>query len=266
MSNYLAYWKRGWWALGLIISINIILGVVYASLAFLLQPLLANPFPVAVAIAWLGVGAPIAGHSGGVGLKKKEKILFLTVIHRISFATAVCLVAGYAATARAETSPTVQYLMREPATLWDLGIARMQIDLGFKSRDFVIAGKHASTLQVAYRSDANRLQITAVFQQPEFSELGPAKQACTQVIGDLRAFFLVDPSSGRPFAAQLDSNSGSSAATYFTHAYFDTGRETANFEKNIDALIAFQVVVMSRSGRALTCSAPLIGRTVTYDR
>jgi hypothetical protein len=61
MKNYLAYWKRGWWALGLIISINIILGVVYAGLAFLLRPLLANPFPVAVAVAWLIVGAPIAG-------------------------------------------------------------------------------------------------------------------------------------------------------------------------------------------------------------
>jgi hypothetical protein len=61
MNNYFAYWKRGWWALGLIISINIILGVGYAGLAFLLQPLLENPFPVAVAITWLVVGAPIAG-------------------------------------------------------------------------------------------------------------------------------------------------------------------------------------------------------------
>jgi hypothetical protein len=53
MNNYFAYWKRGWWALGLIISINIILGVGYAGLAFLLQPLLENPFPVAVAITWM---------------------------------------------------------------------------------------------------------------------------------------------------------------------------------------------------------------------
>ena len=61
MKNYLAYWKRGWWALALIISINIILAVAYGSLAFLLRPFLANPFPVAVVIAWLAVGAPIAG-------------------------------------------------------------------------------------------------------------------------------------------------------------------------------------------------------------
>jgi|RhiMetdeSRZDD1v2_1073273.scaffolds.fasta_scaffold55231_2 hypothetical protein len=61
MKNYFAYWKRGWWALGLLISINAVLGVVYAALAFLLKPLLGNPFPVAVAIAWLAVGAPIAG-------------------------------------------------------------------------------------------------------------------------------------------------------------------------------------------------------------
>jgi hypothetical protein len=61
MKSYLAYWKRGWWALALLISINIILGVVYASLAFVLRPLLANPFPIAVGIAWLAVGAPIAG-------------------------------------------------------------------------------------------------------------------------------------------------------------------------------------------------------------
>jgi hypothetical protein len=31
------------------------------GLAFLLKPLLGNPFPIAVAIAWLAVGAPIAG-------------------------------------------------------------------------------------------------------------------------------------------------------------------------------------------------------------
>jgi hypothetical protein len=61
MKNYFAYWKRGWWALGLIISINVIVGVGYAGLAFMLQPLLDNPFPVAVAIIWLVVGAPIAG-------------------------------------------------------------------------------------------------------------------------------------------------------------------------------------------------------------
>jgi hypothetical protein len=61
VKNYLAYWKRGWCALGLLITINVILGVTYAGLAFLLKPLLGNPFPVAVAIAWLAVGAPIAG-------------------------------------------------------------------------------------------------------------------------------------------------------------------------------------------------------------
>jgi hypothetical protein len=46
MKHYLAYWKRGWWALGLLISINVILGVVYAVIAFLLRPLLGNHFPL----------------------------------------------------------------------------------------------------------------------------------------------------------------------------------------------------------------------------
>jgi hypothetical protein len=61
VKTYFAYWKRGWWALGLIISLNIVVGAAYASFAFLLRPFLANPFPVGAAIAWLTVGAPIAG-------------------------------------------------------------------------------------------------------------------------------------------------------------------------------------------------------------
>lgn len=61
MKTYFAYWKRGWWALALIVSLNIIVGAAYASFAFLLRPFFENPFPVGVAVAWLTVGAPIAG-------------------------------------------------------------------------------------------------------------------------------------------------------------------------------------------------------------
>ncbi len=61
MEKYFAYWKLGWWVQLLIICLNGIRGATYSGLAFLLQPLLANLFPIAVAVAWLAVGAPIAG-------------------------------------------------------------------------------------------------------------------------------------------------------------------------------------------------------------
>jgi len=54
-------WRRGWWALLMLIVANVALGLGYASVAFLLRGLVEKPMPIAIAVVWLTVGAPFLG-------------------------------------------------------------------------------------------------------------------------------------------------------------------------------------------------------------
>lgn len=155
--------------------------------------------------------------------------------------------------------------MREPATLWDLGLSRLDLDLRLKSSDFAIDGAPPSGIRSEYKREANRLAINLIYNKPRFADLEKAKQACREVVASLRSFFLVDSTTGVPLL-RATTGGGSSLAGYFTHGYFDAGREPKDFENQLDGILVLNTVLMSTGGSALTCSAPLLGRTVTYDK
>ncbi len=61
INSYAAYWRRGWWALLLVLVANIGLGLCYAGLAMMLRAITDNPYPIAVALVWFTFGAPLLG-------------------------------------------------------------------------------------------------------------------------------------------------------------------------------------------------------------
>jgi hypothetical protein len=60
MENYLAYWKRGWWAWLMMLCTNIGLLILILPLAFIFSGN-KGAYLVASVVAWLAIGAPYLG-------------------------------------------------------------------------------------------------------------------------------------------------------------------------------------------------------------
>ena len=60
MENYLAYWKRGWWAWLMMLCTNIGLLILILPLAFIFEDN-RGAYLVAALVAWLAIGAPYLG-------------------------------------------------------------------------------------------------------------------------------------------------------------------------------------------------------------
>jgi ABC-type glycerol-3-phosphate transport system permease component len=60
MSNYWAYWRRGWWVWLMMLCMNIGFALVVLPLAFLFKEN-TSAYLGSVLIAWLAIGAPFFG-------------------------------------------------------------------------------------------------------------------------------------------------------------------------------------------------------------
>ena len=172
----------------------------------------------------------------------------------------LCLLA---AAAHGETATGVKWLMNEPATLWDLGLLRVE------SRIQGLLQARGDTnwgASVFYDQDSGRLTIEASHgvtrTSPPLTE-SQARNECRATIDGMRLQLMVDPSTGRPLRGEH-----SQLGAYFAHKgpsrQSDDGSvRPSETPGQLDAMARLRVTVYG-PGVSVECEAPLLGTDIIF--
>lgn len=148
---------------------------------------------------------------------------------------------------RAEPGPVGKWLMEKPASLWDLGMLRLE--------EFVFGWKGAHPLanysvRVSYDWDQNRIMIE-FFVEEEFK-----KEKCAYIISRTRH------SGGIDEDGKLSTTLNQSYyASFFSHMGYKTNEAPENYLRRLDKI--FRVKVLFKNG---SCEGKLLSNKVLYSK
>jgi len=146
----------------------------------------------------------------------------------------------------AEPSPTVQYLMDEPASLFDLGMKSLNYSLseGMKDVD-VFAG---------YSWEENRIEIT-VYDVEVPDTIPNEKARCAKLVEQVKRHLAV-VNGKTPMKI-------SGLGIYFSHTGYKNTKQPKNVATDLDAITTIRVHVSQ--AKDVTCESPLLSTKVMYS-
>ena len=182
----------------------------------------------------------------------------------VILAVVICLANGTAL--RAEPGRVVAWLMKEPISLFDLGMLQLNLDLKMEIlRDKKEGGN--SDINAEYKWDDNRIEIAVVlydYYNPYIKYTGDPKEVCKDIIGALRQHGQIDPDSGHYSEAIRNS----SYSDYFSHYGYVSKNAPDNYRGRLDKIIEFSVLVQPRleGGDVVfaRCTGPLLSNKVYF--
>ena len=163
-----------------------------------------------------------------------------------------------AAPLRAEPSPAVEYLMREPVTMLDWGLTRIEAYL-FRNRG-VLTGNNGNlfeadpSIQVVYAWEENRIQIflkmtlkTDVKKTPQ--RMAGLRQHAEFVVAYLRGGFTMHPYEA-----------------FFRHEGFRSKESPENLGQDLAAITDIHITICDHQENILSrCRAPLAGKAIVWS-
>ena len=179
----------------------------------------------------------------------------------MSFVLLLVIVSGFSGTATAEPSRSINWLMQEPVSLFDLGMLRLRIrhqNVWFPELRATAEARSYRPKKFAgtavYNWDENRISISAVF-------IGkPEKNACTAIVTKFRSIVL-GPAQ-EDYAKQL-------FASHFGHINYSTLRPE-DLDRNIVNITNLTVGLSDSEddiflpSKTVFCTARLSDGSVSY--
>ena len=170
-------------------------------------------------------------------------------------------------TARAEPGSVVDWLMNEPASLFDVGMLRLQratkrwinesVSEGPGFGEPYLAGAYFSAI---YDWDENRIYVSG-FIQEEFADTTRQKSACKATIRYMSAKAGIDSTTGRAFVP-LDSTLLSG---HFNHFYYDTASQPKDYRSRLDQVFVLRAFVGPQTKPTLNCRRDLLSNKVYFE-
>jgi len=144
----------------------------------------------------------------------------------------------------AGSSGAVKYLVDEPASMLDIGILRVEMQLESQMEIGAL---------LTPELDKNRFVITSIVRGADKS-VEAAKGLCRKVIGDIKDVFLVRAASS--FGYSLFAHS-------FAHRGYSRDTEPEGLLKAIDDMAVIEIISMHSDGR-VKCKSELIKEDIYF--
>lgn len=162
----------------------------------------------------------------------------------------------FSGTCKAEPDSTIQYLMDEPVSLFDLGIFKMrsELDSKFETKDRLVA--------VDYKWPENRIVITFLFPSVRFENEYEAKERCIEFVEGIRREFDVNPKSGDPPGPY----SAFRISRYFEHSGYSKKNRPNDLSDQLYELIKIKGSMHLKNNDAFSCQAPLAGTAIYFSK
>ena len=182
---------------------------------------------------------------------------------------AVVLWLGNVNATRADAGPVVNWLMSEPASLFDLGMLRLQTEATKWTRKSHIYNETMDAqygtypgYEVWYDWDENRIFVESYLLY-EINIIDDAKQACRIMLDAISQNASVDPETGEP-TRTISGSPVSEFARYFRHSDYATKNTPDNYMTRLDKIFMLRAVV-NPLGDSTTCFRPLLSNKVYFE-
>tara|TARA_R110002167_G_scaffold1696_8_gene8179 strand:+ start:1613 stop:2173 length:561 start_codon:yes stop_codon:yes gene_type:complete len=159
---------------------------------------------------------------------------------------------------KAAPTPNISYLMGEPATLFDIGLLRLDEEMK-KVRVKNISDLHFYT---TYDWKENRIKLKAITLGSEANNTDEAKDWCRSTINYARQMLLINFETGKPFYG-----GSSKLVELFSHVDFGRGNKPEGIGAELDGITIISASFSAKSGntRSVNCEAPLLGNKVFFQ-
>ena len=181
-------------------------------------------------------------------------------MNRLSRLVVIACLGLTAGRLNAEPTPTVQYLMREPLSMFDFGIYRLQRKL---DRD-TAGSKFIGRVMVDYEWDRNRIVISV--SSPSGSgpnRLEETKNICTKAIQVIRQSFRLHAATAKPV---LNLRPHSALVESFLHFGYKPNQEPEDLGKQLDIITLIEVTSLMRDDEgntsALYCTSAISSKEI----
>ena len=134
----------------------------------------------------------------------------------------------------AEPTPAIEYLMREPVTLFDLGMLKLDQALV----DLNVQGVGRMSTIIAYDWDKNRIKIGAATLFNKGRTTQAAKKGCTEALEKVKSRLGINPSTGKPLLPNLLL-----VSDFFSHSGFGKRGEPKNLARELHSIVELTAVV-----------------------
>ena len=161
----------------------------------------------------------------------------------------------------AEPSETIKYLMNEPATLFDLGLYRINQELSERPIPFTIdKAPPATRIYAEYNWDLNRIEINIRYLYGTKKIPNNIKELALFHIDNLKVYLGIDTRTGRPFGKQ------SRLKEYFIHLNFENKNRPKYLGEKLDQITTFIIEVISpEPKRELIGRSPLLDKNIYWS-
>ncbi|MEE9117701.1 MAG: hypothetical protein V3U02_03765 [Calditrichia bacterium] len=146
----------------------------------------------------------------------------------------------------AEPTPTVSYLMNEPASMLDLGLMRLERLMNEMNLDLSVDNNIPSDMSASYDLDSNKIVIIITYNTYIKHDKNPPKDIKKSVTSMVNNFKLIFASIG-PF---------------FKHTGYTIKNEPENLLEEIDKITEIKVVFW---GTSIQCISPLKGNEIFWS-
>src|SRR3972149_9288044 len=154
----------------------------------------------------------------------------------------------------AEPTPSMSYLMNEPASLFDLGMFKLNKHLKDGWSDDV------TVPQAVYDFHEDRILI-GFMPFKEIFKIDKGKEYCRDIIGRIKILLLVDFRTGETHFP----NGMTLKDIFFSHEGFhEKKNEPKNLGSDLAKIIDVGVSVPIEKGKMLPCRSPLLSKEIMY--
>ena len=164
----------------------------------------------------------------------------------------------------ADPTPSISYLMNEPASLFDLGMFKLNWHL--KNTSILFGTKFDSksvTVDAIYTFDQN--QITIGFSAGEvMSNIDAGKEYCQEIIGGIKKTLFVNPHTGIPF----DIGGMNTYKLIFSHeGFYEKKDQPKNLYSDLAKITKiFGRVIIEKKESFFFCISSLLSKEITYSQ
>ena len=170
---------------------------------------------------------------------------------------------------RAEPGPIGRWLMDEPASLFDLGMLRLEMDAWRWERPhytYNVQMKAAygtyPTYTVGYDWDENRIVVRGWMLQ-NINERTDAESACKKILSHISDMAGVVSDTGK---LRHPGMTASRFADYFSHIGYLEAGEPEDYRSRLDQIFVIKgSVVHSEDGQYVACSRRLLSTKVNFE-
>lgn len=167
------------------------------------------------------------------------------------------LIAATYRIASSEPTPKINYLMNEPASLFDLGMYR----LGEGLSNAVILKENRISAAPFYDWDKNRIKIKGFSSINKSLDMKEAKLLCSDVIRRIKSYLMVDSETGKSFLG-----THSIFESFFSHDGYKNKSEPSDLYSDIDNITEIEAYV-GEEGKEfkINCKSPLMSKEIMFS-